>query len=127
MCCPSEHPASSHVVVSGLQSVSTVLPYVPVRPPLGLMSVQWIKSTGVSYRCSMTKYRFPLLLECVVWSKITAEAATPSAAASERCREKVQLGSQPVYLLAVASQSMVLTRAGWLMLSAQSNVSFPSM
>jgi len=91
------------------------------------MSVQWIKSTGVSYRCSMTKYRFPLLLECVVWSKITAEAATPSAAASERCREKVQLGSQPVYLLAVASQSMVLTRAGWLMLSAQSNVSFPSM
>ena len=32
MYCPSEHPASSHVGVSGLQSVSTVLPYRPVGP-----------------------------------------------------------------------------------------------
>ena len=93
MCCPSEHPASSHVVVLGLQSVSTVLPYVPVRPPLGMMSVQWMRSTGVvSFRCSMTKYRSPLLLECVVWSKITAEVELSSVAASERCSEKVQFG-----------------------------------
>jgi len=127
MFCPSEHPASSHVVVSGLQSVSTVLPYRPVRPPLGLMSVQWIRSTGVSYRCSMTKYRFPLLLECVVWSKITAEAELSSAAASDRCSRNSQLGSQSVYLLVTESQSMELTSAGWLTLSAQSNVSFPSM
>ena len=80
-------------VVSGLQSVNTVFPYVPVRPEEGWISVQWMRSTGVSYRCSMTKYRFPLLLEWAVWSRITAETDVSSVAASDRCSKKVQLGS----------------------------------
>eukprot|EP00964_Phaeocystis_antarctica_P070642 scaffold43030_cov59-Phaeocystis_antarctica.AAC.4 len=96
MYCPSEHPASSHVSVSGLQSVSTVLPYRPVCPEVGDTSVQWMRSTGVSYRCSMTKYLFPLLLECVVWSSMTAEVDESSVAASDRCNRKVQLGSHDV-------------------------------
>ena len=77
-----------------MQSVNTVLPYVPVPPKEGWMSDQWMRSTGVStYRCSMTKYRFPLLLEWAVWSRITAEADVSSVAASDRCSRKVQLGS----------------------------------
>ena len=50
----------------------------------------------MSYRCSMTKYRLPLLLECVVWSSITAEVDASSVVASDRCSRKVQLGSHDV-------------------------------
>ena len=59
------------------------------------MSVQWMRSTGLSSTClcSMTKYRFPLLLEWAVWSRITADADLSSVAASDRCSRNVQLGS----------------------------------
>ena len=96
MLCPSEHPASVQVSVPGLQSVSTVLPYCPEGPWLGEMSAQWMRSTGVSYRCSMTKYLFPLLLACVVWSSITAEVDVSSVASSARCNRKVQSGLHEV-------------------------------
>jgi len=75
----------------------------------------------------MTKYRFPLLLECVVWSSITADVFVSSVAASDRCSTTVQLGLHDVYAEVPESQSMVLTIAGWLTLSAQSKVSLPSM
>jgi hypothetical protein len=39
-----------------------------------------------------------LPLECVVWSKITAEAELSSVGASAACSRRVQLGSQSVYL-----------------------------